>query len=146
MVEIHAAGVNPLDSKIREGEFKLILPYRFPLVPGNEVAGAVVRVVANVRQFKPRDAIHARPAQRRVGTFAEYIAVEEPDVARPISAGTGLCRSGTRAFLDILAQRIKIGDARPTEGGADGAEHLTTRALESGLFGCAPRSSADSAP
>ena len=57
MVEIHAAGVNLLDSKIRDGEFKLILPYRLPLVLGNDVAGVVVRVGAKVRQFKPGDAV-----------------------------------------------------------------------------------------
>ncbi|OWV83221.1 NADP-dependent oxidoreductase [Rhizobium sp. R693] len=82
MVEIHAAGVNPLDNKIRDGEFKLILPYRLPLVLGNDVAGVVVRVGANVRQFKPGDEVYARPAQDRIGTFAEYIAMDEADVAR----------------------------------------------------------------
>ena len=81
MVEIHAAGVNVLDSKIRDGEFKLILPYRLPLVLGNDVAGVVVRVGAKVRQFKPGDAVYARPAQDRIGTFAEYIAMDEADVA-----------------------------------------------------------------
>ena len=81
MVEIHAAGVNILDSKIRDGEFKLILPYRLPLVLGNDVAGVVVRVGAKVRQFKPGDAVYARPAQDRIGTFAEYIAMDEADVA-----------------------------------------------------------------
>ena len=44
LVQIHAAGVNLLDSKIRDGEFKLILPYRLPLILGNDVAGVVVRV------------------------------------------------------------------------------------------------------
>ncbi|WP_349435558.1 NADP-dependent oxidoreductase [Pararhizobium sp. A13] len=81
MVEIHAAGVNLLDSKIRDGEFKLILPYRLPLVLGNDVAGVVVRVGAKVRQFKPGDEVYARPAQDRIGTFAEYIAMDEADVA-----------------------------------------------------------------
>ena len=81
MVQIHAAGVNILDSKIRDGEFKLILPYRLPLVLGNDVAGVVVRVGAKVRQFKPGDAVYARPAQDRIGTFAEYIAMDEADVA-----------------------------------------------------------------
>lgn len=46
LVEVHAAGVNVLDSKIRDGEFKLILPYRLPLILGNDVAGVVVRVGA----------------------------------------------------------------------------------------------------
>ena len=44
LVQIHAASVNPLDSKIRDGEFKLILPYRLPLILGNDLAGVVVRV------------------------------------------------------------------------------------------------------
>jgi NADPH:quinone reductase-like Zn-dependent oxidoreductase len=81
MVEIHAASVNVLDTKIRDGEFKLILPYRLPLVLGNDVAGVVVRVGANVRQFKLGDEVYARPAQDRIGTFAEYIAMDEADVA-----------------------------------------------------------------
>ena len=54
LIEIHAAGVNPLDSKIRDGEFKLILPYRLPLILGNEVAGVVIRVGSS------RAAIQAR--------------------------------------------------------------------------------------
>jgi NADPH:quinone reductase-like Zn-dependent oxidoreductase len=49
LVEIRAASVNLLDDKIRDGEFKLILPYRLPLVLGNDVAGVVVRAGANVR-------------------------------------------------------------------------------------------------
>lgn len=81
LVEIHAAGVNLLDSKIRSGEFKLILPYRLPLVLGNDVAGVVVRVGAKVRRFKPGDAVYARPAQDRIGTFAALIAMDEADVA-----------------------------------------------------------------
>ena len=81
MVEIHAAGVNLLDSKIRDGEFKLILPYRLPLVLGNDVAGVVVQVGAKVRRFKPGDEVYARPAQDRIGTFAEFIAMDEADVA-----------------------------------------------------------------
>lgn len=81
MVEIHAAGVNVLDNKIRDGEFKLILLYRLPLALGNDVAGVVVRVGAKVRRFKPGDEVYARPAQDRIGTFAEFIAMDEADVA-----------------------------------------------------------------
>ena len=44
LVEVHAAGVNLLDTKIRDGEFKLILPYRLPLILGHDVAGVVVKV------------------------------------------------------------------------------------------------------
>ena len=81
LVQVHAAGVNPLDIKIRDGAFKQILPYRLPLILGNDVAGAVVRVGANVRRFKPGDEVYARPDKDRIGTFAEFIAMNEADVA-----------------------------------------------------------------
>ena len=81
LVEVHAAGVNLLDSKIRDGEFKLILHYRLPLVLGNDVAGVVVRVGSRVRRFKPGDEVYARPDKDRIGTFAEFIAMNEGDVA-----------------------------------------------------------------
>jgi NADPH:quinone reductase-like Zn-dependent oxidoreductase len=81
LVQVHAAGVNPLDWKIRDGEFKLLLRYRLPLILGNEVAGVVPRVGARVQQFKPGDEVYARPDKDRIGTFAELIAIDEADVA-----------------------------------------------------------------
>ena len=81
LVQIHAAGLNLLDSKIRDGEFKLILPYRLPLILGNDVAGVVVKVGPKVRNFKPGDEVYARPDKDRIGTFAEFIAMNEADLA-----------------------------------------------------------------
>src|SRR5881275_2884545 len=81
LVQVHAAAVNPLDSKIRNGEFKLVLPYRLPLILGNEAAGVVLRVGSSVQRFKPGDAVYARPDKRRIGTFAELIAIDQADVA-----------------------------------------------------------------
>lgn len=81
LVQVHAAGVNLLDSKIRNGEFKLVLPYRMPLVLGNDVAGVVIRVGPGVRQFKPGDEVYARPDKDRIGAFAEFIAMNEKDVS-----------------------------------------------------------------
>jgi NADPH:quinone reductase-like Zn-dependent oxidoreductase len=81
LVQVHAAGVNPLDAKIRNGEFKLVLPYRLPLVLGNEVAGVVLRAGSGVQRFKPGDEVYARPAKGRIGTFAELIAIDQADVA-----------------------------------------------------------------
>lgn len=81
LVQVHAASVNPLDSKIRNGEFKLLLPYRLPLILGNDVAGLVVRVGSRVRRFKPGDQVYARPPQDRIGTFAELISMNEGAVA-----------------------------------------------------------------
>lgn len=81
LVEVHAAAVNPLDSRIRDGEFKLILPYRPPFVAGHDVAGTVVRVGSMVQRFKAGDEVYARPRDGRIGTFSEYIAIDEADVA-----------------------------------------------------------------
>src|SRR5438309_4778118 len=81
LVQVHAAGVNLLDSKIRNGEFKRILPYRLPLILGHDVAGVVVRVGSRVRRFKPGDEVYARPADGRIGAFAEFSAIKEDDVA-----------------------------------------------------------------
>lgn len=81
LIQIHAASVNPLDSKIKSGEFKLILPYLLPLILGNDLAGTVVRVGARVRGFKPGDEVYARPDDDRIGTFAELIAVKASSLA-----------------------------------------------------------------
>jgi len=81
VVQVHAAGVNLLDSKIRDGEFKLILPYRLPLILGHDVAGVVVRAGSRVRRFKPGDEVYARLADGRIGAFAEFSAIKEDDVA-----------------------------------------------------------------
>lgn len=81
LVQVHAAGVNPLDTKIKSGEFKLILPYRVPFILGHDVAGVVVRVGPRVRQFKAGDEVYSRPDDFRIGAFAEFIAIKETSLA-----------------------------------------------------------------
>jgi NADPH:quinone reductase-like Zn-dependent oxidoreductase len=81
LIQVHATAVNMLDSKLRNGEFKLILPYRTPFVLGHDVAGVVVRVGQRVRQFRRGDEVYARPDDFRIGTFAERVAVKESSVA-----------------------------------------------------------------
>ncbi|MDN3242533.1 NADP-dependent oxidoreductase [Glycomyces tritici] len=81
LVEVQAAGLNPLDEKIRIGELKAILPYRLPLVLGNDLAGTVIGVGSKVRGFDLGDQVYARPGKDRIGTFAERIAVAEDDLA-----------------------------------------------------------------
>lgn len=86
LVQVHAAGLNVLDEKIRAGEFKQILPYKLPLVLGHDVAGTVIAVGSLVRDFRVGDEVYARPGKDRIGTFAERIAIAERDVAlRPRS-------------------------------------------------------------
>src|ERR1044071_6949248 len=81
LVAVRAASVNLLDAKIRDGEFKRILPYRVPFVLGNDLAGRVVRVGPAVRSFAPGAEVYARPGTDHIGTFAERAAVHQDDLA-----------------------------------------------------------------
>lgn len=81
LVEIHAAGVNLLDSMIKWGEFKIFLPYKTPLINGHDMAGVITKVGSKVSKFKIGDEVYSRVGDYRIGTFAEYIAVHENDLA-----------------------------------------------------------------
>ncbi len=81
LVQVHAASVNVLDTKIRSGEFKLILPYPLPLVLGHDVAGEVVGIGPDVQKFKVGDEVYARADDFRIGTLAEFVPVKESSLA-----------------------------------------------------------------
>ncbi|WP_136605409.1 NADP-dependent oxidoreductase [Paenibacillus dokdonensis] len=81
LVEIHAASLNPIDFKIKEGKVKLLLKYNFPLILGNDFSGVVVKVGGMVHAFKPGDEVYGRPRKTRMGTLAEYIAIHEEDLS-----------------------------------------------------------------
>jgi alcohol dehydrogenase len=81
LAEIHAASINPVDFKIRDGKVKLLVKYRMPLILGNDFSGVVVKVGAKVTRFKVGDEIYARPRKSKIGTFAEYISIHENDIA-----------------------------------------------------------------
>jgi len=81
LVEIHAASVNPLDLMIRNGEFKLFLPYKPPFVTGHDLAGVITQIGSKVTKFKVGDQVYARPSDHKVGTFAQHISIDENEVA-----------------------------------------------------------------
>lgn len=81
LVKVHAAGINVLDTKLKNGEFKLILPYCLPLILGHDVAGVVVSVGPRVHRFKPGDEVYSRPDDFHIGAFAELIAIKEDSLA-----------------------------------------------------------------
>jgi NADPH:quinone reductase-like Zn-dependent oxidoreductase len=81
LVQIHAAGVNLLDSKLRDGEFKLILPYKPPFTLGHDVAGVITKTGPRVTKFKVGDEVYARPKDYSIGTYAQRISINENDVA-----------------------------------------------------------------
>lgn len=114
LVRVEAAGLNPLDEKIRAGEFKQVLPYKLPLILGNDVAGTVISVGAAVRGFRPGDEVYARPHQDRIGTFAERIAVAEDDLAlKPASINMDEAGSLPLAALTAWQALVERGKVRP---------------------------------
>ena len=72
LLRVHAAGVNPIDWKIRQGLMKDFMPLTFPYTPGIEVAGVVEEVGPGVTAFQTGQAVFGRSAR---GAYAEYIAV-----------------------------------------------------------------------
>lgn len=81
LADIHAASINPVDFKIRDGKVKLLVKYKMPLILGNDFSGVVAKVGAKVTRFKVGDEIYARPRKSKIGTFAEFIAIHEDDIA-----------------------------------------------------------------
>ena len=81
LVRARAASINPLDKMVRNGEFKQLLKYKRPFVLGHDISGIVAAVGAEVRGFATGDEVYARPRDLRIGTFAEFVAIDEDDVA-----------------------------------------------------------------
>lgn len=114
LVRIHATAVNLLDSKLRDGEFKLILPYRPPFVLGHDVAGTVVRTGSRSSRFKVGDEVYARPRDHRIGTFAEFIAINEADVA-PKPKNLSMAEAASIPLVGLTAWQalVEVGKVKP---------------------------------
>lgn len=79
LVKVHAVSINPLDLRVLEGEFKAILPVKFPFILGNDFTGVVAQVGSNVTQFKVGDEVYAKTDSN--GSFAEYTIVQQSSLA-----------------------------------------------------------------
>jgi NADPH:quinone reductase-like Zn-dependent oxidoreductase len=112
LVDIYAAGVNMLDAKIRDGEFKLLVPYKAPFLLGHDLAGLVRGAGPAVTRFAVGDEVYGRPRDGRVGTFAERIAVHEDDLAlKPASLSMAEAASVSLVALtawQALVQRAHV--------------------------------------
>jgi alcohol dehydrogenase len=118
VIEIHAAGLNPIDVKLIHGDLKRISKYRLPHPIGFDLSGVVTSVGLGVTRFKPGDTVYARTTRENIGTFAEQIALDESLVAvRPsglshlaaaslplvgLTTLQGFARAGARAGQRIL--------------------------------------------
>ena len=81
LVKIYSAAVNPLDNMIVRGEVKLIVPYKMPLILGNEFSGVVEKTGTSVTRFNVGDRVYGRMPLSKIGAFAEYAAIDENALA-----------------------------------------------------------------
>jgi NADPH:quinone reductase-like Zn-dependent oxidoreductase len=115
LVKVSAASVNPLDTMVRNGEFKRLLKYQTPFVLGHDVAGVVTRVGSAVRDFQVGDEVFARPRDLRIGTFAEYIAIHRADVA-PKPASLTLHEAAAVPLVSLAAWQTLVDRAHLKPG------------------------------
>ena len=114
LIAVHAAGVNPIDSKIKAGEFKLILPFKAPFVLGRDLAGVVTAVGSAVRRFAPGDEVYASLGKATTGAFAELVAVNEDEVARK-PADVPMAEAAALPMVTLTAWQVLVekADVRP---------------------------------
>lgn len=81
LIRVHAAGVNPIDWKVREGHMKEFWPHKFPLILGWDLSGVVEELGRGVSRIKIGDKVYSVPDPTRNGAYAEYIVVRESELA-----------------------------------------------------------------
>ena len=115
LVRVAASSINPLDKMVRDGEFKQLLKYKTPFVLGHDVAGVVVRTGSAVRGFQVGDEVYARPRDLRIGGFAQYIAIDQDDVA-PKPASLTLQEAAAVPLVALAAWQMLIDRANVQPG------------------------------
>ncbi|MGD8701279.1 MAG: NADP-dependent oxidoreductase [Desulfosarcina sp.] len=117
LVRIRAAGVNPVDWKIREGRLSDLFPHQFPLIPGWDMAGVVEAVGHSARRFAPGDEVYAyarRPVVQQ-GTYAEYIALPESYLSRK-PEGLSMTEAASIPLATLTAYQALFDAGRLTAG------------------------------
>jgi NADPH:quinone reductase-like Zn-dependent oxidoreductase len=150
LVEVRAAGLNPVDFKFRQGKLRAILRPKLPLVLGNELAGEVIAVGRDVKRFRAGDRVFARVAKERAGAFAEQACVDEDDAAHmprnlDFTAAAAIPLAGLTALQALRDELdVKAGQNVLISGGAGGVgtfaiqiakwlgAHVTTTASKRG--------------
>ena len=130
LIRVNAAGVNPVDWKIREGHLKQLVENKFHLILGWDLSGVVEQVGAKVSQFKKGDEVFSKPDTSRDGDYAEYIVVREFEVAlKPKSLHHVYAAAVPLAGLTAWQALFDIGKLQPGQrilihGGSGGVGHF----------------------
>jgi NADPH:quinone reductase-like Zn-dependent oxidoreductase len=113
LVRIHAAGVNPVDWKVRAGQLKDVIAYPMPMIPGWDVSGVVEATGPNVIRLKKGDEVYGQPDVVRNGTYAEFAVVPESELAlKPTSIDHVHAASVPTAALTAWQGLFDVGGLR----------------------------------
>lgn len=126
LIRVEAAGLNPVDFKIREGKLKVVQGYSLPATMGCELAGTVESAGSGATKFAVGDRVYGRVAKDKLGAFAEYATLAEELVAAmprsadfEVAAGVPLAAlTALQALRDEL--HVKTGSRIFIPGGAGG--------------------------
>ncbi len=148
LVKVRAAGVNPVDWKIRRGDLRLFLWISFPYTPGGDIAGEVVKAGAGVSRFKPGDAVVAFVNLKQGGGYAELAVVKESAAAQKATSlsfteAASLPIAGCTALQSLRDHgKLREGGTVLINGSAGGVGHFAvqiTEALEAtAIVTCGP--------
>ncbi|MFC5668155.1 NADP-dependent oxidoreductase [Kitasatospora misakiensis] len=134
LVQVRAAGVNPVDWKVRDGRLDGLLDAHFPLVPGWDAAGVVRAVGGGVTEFAPGDEVYGYVRKDAVehGTYAELVAAPVRTLARKPAAldwaqAGGLPLAGLTALQALRAVGVGAGDTVLVHAAAGGVGHLAVQ-------------------
>lgn len=81
IIQVKAASLNPVDLKIRNGMLKMVVPFSFPLILGNDCSGTIFKIGKNVSKFRVGDEVIACVEREHIGTLCEYAIANETSVA-----------------------------------------------------------------
>jgi NADPH:quinone reductase-like Zn-dependent oxidoreductase len=133
LVRVVAASLNPLDAKLRSGDFRLLMPARMPITLGFDLAGVVEAVGDGVRRLAPGDRVYGMSEDRHGGAHAELVVASE-DVLDQIPAGLSFVQAAAVPLAALTALqglrdkgRARTGSRVLVHGGSGGVGHFAVQ-------------------
>lgn len=126
LVRVKAASVNPIDFKTRNGDMKVLVKHKFPLVLGSDFAGVIEKVGKDVTDYKEGDKVYGRPSKGKMGTFAQYFAIDQHEIA-PMPTNLNFVEAASIPLVGLTAYQalhevmdLKKGDKLLVQAGSGG--------------------------
>ncbi len=115
LIKVYSASVNPLDLKIQDGSLKVLLPYKFPIILGNDFSGVVENIGKSVKKFKIGDEVYGKTEQVRTGSFSEFLSIKETYLAK-IPRNLTMEESASIPLVGLTAWQVLVERAKLKKG------------------------------